>query len=89
MSTNSTGVAVIGAGMAGKAHAAAYRTAPTLYDSILPPVRLVSIADVYEPAARAAAVRFGYERHDTSWRAVVEASDVDVVSVVVANSLHQ
>ena len=25
------GVAVIGAGMAGRAHAAAYRTAPTLY----------------------------------------------------------
>jgi predicted dehydrogenase len=28
--TRSLGIAVIGAGMAGKAHAAAYRTAPTL-----------------------------------------------------------
>ena len=40
------GIAVIGAGMAGRAHAAAYRTAPTLYESVLPPLRFVSIGDV-------------------------------------------
>lgn len=89
MSIPDIGVAVIGAGMAGKAHAAAYRTASTLFESILPPVRLVSIADVYEPAAEAAAARYGYQRHDSSWQAVAEADDVDVVSVVVANSLHR
>ena len=43
---DSLGVAVIGAGMAGKAHAAAYRTASTLYSPVLPPIRLVSIGDV-------------------------------------------
>lgn len=89
MNDSSIGVAVIGAGMAGKAHAAAYRTAPTLYDTTLPPVRLVSIADVYQPLAAATAARFGYERHDTSWQAIVDAPDIDVVSVVVANSLHR
>nr|ACO88890.1 putative oxioreductase [Microbacterium sp. MA1] len=89
LSSTDIGVAVIGAGMAGKAHAAAYRTASTLYDSILPPIRLVSIADVYEPLAEAGAKRFGYERHDTSWQAIVDAPDIDVVSVVVANHLHR
>lgn len=89
MSTTDIGVAVIGAGMAGKAHAAAYRNAPAVYGSILPPIRLVSIADAYEPLAQAAAARFGYARHDTSWRAIAEADDIDVVSVVVANSLHR
>ncbi len=89
MSTSSLGVAVIGAGMAGKAHAAAYRNAPALYDSILPEVRLVSIADAYAPAGEAAAKRFGYSRFDTSWQAIAEADDVDVVSVVVANHLHR
>lgn len=89
MSTNDIGVAVIGAGLAGKAHAAAYRTAPTLYESILPPVRLVSIADVAAPVAEAAARRYGYQRFDTSWQAIVEADDIDVVSVVVANFLHR
>ena len=87
--TTSIGVAVIGAGMAGKAHAAAYRTASTLYESTLPEIRLVSIADVYEPLAEATAKRFGFERYDTSWQAIVEADDIDVVSVVVANFLHR
>ncbi|SJM62449.1 Gfo/Idh/MocA family protein [Gulosibacter sp. 10] len=89
MSKNSIGVAVIGAGMAGKAHAAAYRAAAGVYDTTLPEIRLVSIADVFEPLAESAAKRFGFERHDTSWQALAEAEDVDVVSVVVANRLHR
>ncbi|WP_108250036.1 Gfo/Idh/MocA family protein [Planctomonas deserti] len=87
--TTSIGVAVIGAGMAGKAHAAAYRSASTLYESTLPEIRLVSIADVYEPLAESTAKRFGFQRHDTSWQAIAEADDIDVVSVVVANFLHR
>ena len=83
------GVAVIGAGMAGRAHAAAYRTAPTLYRSVLPPLRYVSIADMSPEFGALAARRFGFERSDTSWQAVAENPDVDVVSVVVANSLHR
>lgn len=75
--------------MAGKAHAAAYRTAPTLFDTTLPPVRLVSVADVYAPLAETVSKRFGYERFDTSWQSIVEADDIDVVSVVVANHLHR
>jgi len=89
MSTHDIGIAVIGAGMAGKAHAAAYRTAPTLYQSILPTLRLVSIADAYEPLAAAAAKRYGFARHDTAWQAIAEAKDIDVVSIVVANALHR
>lgn len=89
MSTDSIGVAVIGAGMAGKAHAAAYRQATAVYGPGLPPVRLVSVADAYPPLAQDAARRYGFERFDTSWQAVVEADDIDVVSVVVANALHR
>lgn len=85
---DSLGVAVIAAGMAGKAHAAAYRVAPTLYDPVLPPLRFVSIGDVNAGLGSLAARRFGYERTDTSWRAIAEADDIDVVSVVVANTLH-
>ncbi len=87
--TESLGVAVIGAGMAGKAHAAAYRAAPTLYAPTLPEIRLVSIGDVYEPLGRETAARFGFERHDADWRDIAAADDIDVVSVVVANSLHR
>ena len=89
MTPPSIGVAVIGAGMAGRAHANAYRSAPTLYGPDGPAVRLVAIADAYEPFAVETARRFGYARAETSWQAVAEASDVDVVSVAVANSLHR
>src|SRR4051794_11434773 len=85
---DSLGVAVIGAGMAGRAHAAAHRTAPSIYQPTLPPVRLVSIGDVNPEFGEAAARRFGYDRHDTSWQAIAEADDIDVVSVVVA-TLHR
>jgi predicted dehydrogenase len=75
--------------MAGRAHAAAYRTASSLYSPVLPPVRLVSIGDVNAEFGSLAARRFGYERNDTSWQAIAEAADIDVVSVVIANSLHR
>jgi predicted dehydrogenase len=83
------GIAVIGAGMAGRAHAAAYRSAPTLYRSTLPDLRFVSIGDVSPELGSLAARRFGYERSDTSWQAIAEDPDINVVSVVVANFLHR
>jgi predicted dehydrogenase len=85
----SLGVAVIGAGMVGRAHAAGYRVASQLYDLDLPEIRLVAIADAHEPFAVDGAKRFGYQRAETSWQAVVEAPDVDVVSVAIANELHR
>ncbi len=89
MSKPSIGVAVIGAGMAGRAHAAGYRSATTLYDPDLPEVRLVAIADVNTAFATDAAWRFGYQRAESSWEAIAAAPDVDAVSVVVANPFHR
>jgi predicted dehydrogenase len=83
------GVAVIGAGMAGRAHAHGYRSAGTVFSAGLPPVRLVSVADINEELAADTAHRYGFERSDTSWQAIVKADDIDVVSVVVANHLHR
>ena len=45
------GVAVIGAGMAGRSHAAGYRNAGTLYGEGLPSVHLAAIADLHEAVA--------------------------------------
>jgi predicted dehydrogenase len=75
--------------MAGRAHAAGYRSATTLYGGGLPDVHLVAVADVNEQFAADTARRFGYGRVETSWEAVAAAPDVDVVSVVVANHLHR
>ena len=83
------GVAVIGAGMAGRAHAHGYRSAGTVFSGGLPPVRLVSVADINADLSADTARRYGFERSDTNWRDIVKADDIDVVSVVVANSLHR
>ena len=85
----SIGVAVIGAGMAGRGHAAAYRAATSLYESNLPEVKLVSIGDVNAQFGEAAAKRFGFERHDADWRTIADDPNIHAVSVVVANSLHR
>ena len=82
------GVAVIGAGMAGKSHAAAYRVAPTLYESTLPDLRYVAIGDINAELGAATAKRYGYERAVTDWREIAADPSIDVVSVVIANSLH-
>ena len=89
MTDSSIGVAVIGAGMAGRAHAAGYRSASTLYGGGLPEIRLAAIADVNPVFAADTARRFGFERAEGGWEAVAAADDVDVVSVVVANPLHR
>ena len=83
------GVAVIGAGMAGRAHAAAYRTAATLYGLDRPAVRLVAVADPNRALAEDVARRYGYQRAETGWQAVAAAPDVDAVSVAAANHLHR
>jgi predicted dehydrogenase len=89
VSGTSIGVAVIGAGMAGRAHASGYRSAPAVFGAGLPGVRLVAIADAYEPFAADTARRYGYQRAETSWEAIAAAPDIDAVSVVVANRLHR
>ncbi|WP_353951756.1 Gfo/Idh/MocA family oxidoreductase [Knoellia sp. S7-12] len=89
MMTAPIGVAVIGAGMAGRAHCAGYRTAPTLFDPPLPPIHYAAVIDANPSVAADAATRYGYERSGSDWRTLLDAPDVQVVSVVVANTLHR
>jgi predicted dehydrogenase len=89
MSMKTIGVAVIGAGMAGRAHAAGYRGASGVYGPGLPDIRLVAIADLNQTFAEETARRFGYQRAEGDWRAIANSPDIDVVSVVVANHLHR
>ena len=89
MTSGSIGVAVIGGGMAGRAHAAGYRTATTLFGTDRPDVRLVAIADTNAAVADDTAKRYGYDRAEYDWHAIADAPDIDAVSVVVANHLHR
>src|SRR5207244_12513673 len=81
MRTSPIGVAVIGAGMAGRSHAYAYRAATTVFDDRLPAVRLVAIADTNQQFAADAAHRYGIARAETRWRALAEADEIAAVRV--------
>ena len=89
MTKKSIGVAVIGAGMAGRAHAAGYRAAGSVFDAAAPDVRLVAIADINDELAEDTRRRYGFERTEHDWHSILEADDIDAVSVVVANHLHR
>ena len=79
----SIGVAVIGAGMAGKSHAAAYRVAPTLYESTLPDLRYVAIGDINADLGEVTAKRYGFGRAVTDWREIAADPSINVVSVAL------
>ncbi len=89
MTDKTIGVAVIGGGMAGRAHAAGYRMASTLFGTDRPDVRLVAIADANAAVADDTAKRYGYDRAEYDWKAIADSPDIDAVSVVVANHLHR
>ena len=87
--TDSIGVAVIGAGMAGRSHAHAYRTAQTVFGADAPGVRLVAIADINTDSANHTKDRYGFERAESRSQAIVDADNIDAVTIVAANHLHR
>lgn len=88
MSNPDLSVAVIGAGMAGRAHAYGYRQAGSLYDIDFPAVRLAAVADVNVALGRDTARRYGFEKTYADWTQVAEDPSIDAVSIVVGNALH-
>ncbi|MGF6446171.1 Gfo/Idh/MocA family protein [Paraburkholderia youngii] len=82
------GVAVIGTGFMGKAHALAYRAVPNAFPNSLKP-RLVAVADVSEAGARQAAEQYGFERATCDWKTLLDDSSVQVVSITTPCSLHR
>ncbi|GGJ01847.1 dehydrogenase [Saccharopolyspora subtropica] len=89
MSKQPLSVAVIGAGMAGRSHAAGYRQVNTVFGEGLPPIRLAAIADVNTELAEDAARRYGFENAVAGWEEIVEDPSIDAVSIVVGNDLHR
>lgn len=60
--------------MAGRAHAAGYRSATTVFGTDRPDVRLVALVDNNSTVADDTAKRYGYERAEYDWRPIAEAS---------------
>ena len=86
--TDTIGVGVIGTGFMGAAHAMAFKSAPTIFETALD-TRLAVIGDVNLDAAQKAAQRFGFRRAVGSWQEVVADPAVDLVSITTPNALHR
>jgi len=79
-------VGIIGAGMAGQAHAFGYRNAMMMLSHELK-VELYAIADPNMALAQKVADRYGFEKAIGDIDELI-ASDVDVISVALPNFLH-
>jgi predicted dehydrogenase len=82
------GVAVIGGGMIGGAHAFAYLAQHTILPSRVGRVRLVKAVDVDANAAAGLALRFGFEETGSDWKDLLEDRRIDVVSIALPNFMH-
>lgn len=80
-------VGLIGYQFMGKAHSNAYRQVGRFFD--LPyELGLHTICGRNEEAVRKAAETFGWERHETEWRRVVENPEIDVIDISTPGDTH-
>ena len=84
----SNGIAIIGAGMIGAAHANGYRTHLPRFASKLLGLKLAQVCDVNRPLAEVLAVTYGFEKVVSDWREVLASSDIGIVSICLPNFLH-
>ena len=87
--TKRIGVAVVGAGMAGQAHAFGYRNAsmhPDLAGQV--GIDLVAVVDANQELATTTAARYGFAAAHTDIQAVLDDPAVDAVSVALPNNQY-
>lgn len=82
-------VAIVGAGMIGRAHARAFRAVEAAFQPARARVELSVVADPDAALARDAQMRWSIGRAVSSWREVVETDDVDIVCVGLPNQDHR
>src|SRR5512133_3252117 len=80
-------IGLIGYGFMGRAHSNAFRKAPNFFDLPYQPV-LKTICARKADRAKAFAEKWGYEKAETDWRAVVESPDIDLVDIASPNDTH-
>lgn len=82
-------IGLVGAGMIGRTHAHAYRNLQECYQPPAADVELKVVADVDPQLAEDARARYEFERVAARWEEVLEATDVDVVSIALPNFQHR
>ena len=83
------GLAVVGFGWMGQAHARSYMRLPTLFPESTYEPRLVVCSDTVAERRNAAIGAFGFDEATDDWRAAVDHPQADVVVICAPNMLHQ
>jgi predicted dehydrogenase len=80
------GIAIIGAGMIGAAHAAGYRHHIARFEGL--GAKLDTVCDANEAQAAKLAASYGFERTVANWQEVIKDPGIGIVSVCLPNFLH-
>ena len=83
------GLAVIGFGWMGQAHARSYMRLPTLFPGSTYEPRLVVCSDTVAKRRHTAIGAFGFDEATDDWRVAVEHPEADVVVICAPNMLHE
>ncbi|MEX1057597.1 MAG: Gfo/Idh/MocA family oxidoreductase [Natronospirillum sp.] len=81
-------VGLIGTGFMGKAHAIAFKAAPTVFP-LSAELDCELLAEVSETLAAEKARELGFRRSTGDWKALVSDPDIDVVDICSPNFLHK
>ena len=87
LSSTSLGIALVGQAFMGKAHSNAWGQVGRFFDLPLSP-RLLAVVARDQERLGPFAKRWGWERHGSDWRALLEAEDVQLVDLATPNHLH-
>ena len=82
------GIAILGAGMIGAAHAAGYRTYLPRFAGKLDGLSLATVCDENEAMANSLRANFGFARTSRDWKAVLDDPEIGIVSIALPNFLH-
>jgi predicted dehydrogenase len=81
-------VGLIGAGFMGKAHVVGYTTMPKYFWPAPAMPVLKTVCDIVPEIAADAKERFGFEKHCSDWKDVINDPEIDVVSICTPNDSH-
>lgn len=87
--TTPIGLAVVGFGWMGQAHARSYRSIPVYFPEAGIVPRLVAVADTDPERVDLATTSFGFREGTTEWRELLDRDDIEVFDITAPNSLHQ
>jgi predicted dehydrogenase len=85
--TKPLNIGMVGCGFMGRAHSNAYHRVNQFFDLAYQPV-LKALAESTKERAEEFARRWGWQRVESDWRKLVEASDIDLIDICSPNNTH-